>query len=214
LSNHSLAHRHQFDSAAQQKSAATLGMWIFLITEVMFFGGLILTYSVYRNLYLSAFTAASAELNATLGGINTAVLLCSSFTMALAVRASQIGRSKVTTIFLILTILLGLGFLGIKAYEYNEKFQHHLVPGYNFQMEGPNAREAQIFFSLYFALTGLHALHMIIGVGILAVITFRAYRGRFSPDYYSPVEISGLYWHFVDIVWIFLFPFLYLIGHH
>ena len=189
-------------------------MWIFLITEIMFFGGLILTYSVYRNLYLSAFIEASKELNATLGGINTAVLLCSSLTMALAVRSSQIGRNKSTVIFLILTMLLGFGFLGIKAYEYNEKFQHHLVPGYNFQFEGPEARHMQIFFSLYFALTGLHALHMIIGVGILAVITFRAYRGSFSPDYYSPVEISGLYWHFVDIVWIFLFPFLYLIGHH
>jgi cytochrome c oxidase subunit 3 len=187
-------------------------MWIFLVTEIMFFGGLFLAYSVYRNMFFEGFEEASHRLNLTLGTINTAVLIGSSLTMALAVRAAQLGTRKLLMIFLVLTIALGSVFLGIKVVEYGEKFAHHEVPGPNFHFEGEHSRSAYIFFSLYFAMTGLHALHMIIGVGIMAVLLWMSWHGRFTPDYFWPVELSGLYWHFVDIVWIFLFPFLYLIA--
>ncbi len=210
-----LALREQFDTAAQQKDASSLGMWIFLVTEVMFFGGMFLAYTVYRNMYPAVFGAASRSLNATLGAINTAVLLCSSFTMVLAVRAGQLGRRKVVIIFLVLTLILGMVFLGVKAFEWNEKFQEHHVPGPAFHLEGtPQQGEAQLFFSLYFAMTGLHALHMVIGAGLLALLIYQTYKGRFSAAYYTPIDMIGLYWHFVDIVWIYLFPLLYLIDRH
>jgi cytochrome c oxidase subunit 3 len=211
----SLALQEQFDTAAQQKDASALGMWIFLITEIMFFGGLFLLYTVYRSRYPDAFGAASRTLNATIGAINTAVLLCSSFTMVLAVRAGQLGRRKAVIVFLILTLILGFAFLGVKAYEWNEKFQEHHVPGLSFHMEGAGEQgQAQLFFSLYFVMTGMHALHMVIGAGLLSVLLWQAGRGRFSAAYYTPIDMIGLYWHFVDIVWIYLFPLLYLIDRH
>jgi cytochrome c oxidase subunit 3 len=210
-----LAVQEQFDTAAQQKDASALGMWIFLVTEIMFFGGLFLVYVVYRGRYPDAFGAASRTLNATIGAINTAVLLCSSFTMVMAVRAGQLGRRKAIIVFLILTLILGFVFLGVKAYEWNEKFQEHHVPGLSFHMEGASEQgQAQLFFSLYFAMTGLHALHMAIGAGLLSVLLWQAGRGRFSAAYYTPIDMVGLYWHFVDIVWIYLFPLLYLIDRH
>jgi cytochrome c oxidase subunit 3 len=151
----------------------------------------------------------------TIGAVNTAVLLCSSYTMVLAVHAAQLGSRKALIIFLILTMVLGCVFLGVKAYEWNEKFQEHHVPGLSFHMEGTQLQgQAQLFFSLYFLMTGLHALHMIVGVGIMLTLLMMAYRGRFTPDYYTPVDIGGLYWHFVDIIWIFLFPLFYLVGRH
>jgi cytochrome c oxidase subunit III len=205
------AHQHQFETAEQQQETSTLGMWAFLVTEVMFFGGLFGAYTVYRYLYPQAFEAASHHLNYIIGAFNTGVLICSSMTMALAVRAAQVGHRRSQVVFLILTIVLGSTFLGVKVVEYHEKFVHHLVPGPNFHFEGPHGREAQIFFSLYFAMTGMHAIHMIIGIGMLATLTVMAWRGRFGPAYYTPVELGGLYWHFVDIVWIYLFPLLYLI---
>lgn len=190
-------------------------MWLFLVTEIMFFGGLITCYVVYRNLYFDGFVAASSKLSLKWGAINTAVLIGSSFTMAMAVHAAQLGKRKALLGFLTLTILLGSVFLGIKAIEYHDKFVHHEVPGPTFEFEEAEyARPAQMFFSLYFAMTGLHALHMVIGVGLLSWLISAALRNRFSPQYFSPVEMCGLYWHFVDIVWIFLFPFLYLIGGH
>jgi cytochrome c oxidase subunit 3 len=211
----SLALREQFDTAEQQKDASTLGMWVFLITEIMFFGGMFLMYTVYRAIYPAAFAVASASLNATIGAINTAVLLCSSFTMVLGVRAAQIGWRKGIVIFVVLTILLGSVFLGIKAVEWAEKFHEHHIPGPSFHLEGTQQQgQAQLFFSLYFAMTGLHALHMIIGVGIMAYILYYAWRGRYTAEYYTPVDVAGLYWHFVDIIWIFLFPLLYLIDRH
>jgi cytochrome c oxidase subunit III len=213
LSDHA-AHAHQFDSAAQQHEAASLGMWAFLVTEVMFFGGLIVCYVVYRNLYFPAFAAASRELDVNLGAINTAVLICSSLTMALAVRAAQLGNRRTLITCLFLTLLLGSTFLGIKGVEYYDKFVHHHVPGPHFQFDGDHPEQAQLFFSLYFAMTGLHALHMIVGAGILIALIYHSWRGRYSPAYFAPVEMSGLYWHFVDIVWIFLFPFLYLLSRH
>jgi cytochrome c oxidase subunit 3 len=212
--NHSKALLHHFDTAEQQKDASTLGMWLFLVTEVMFFGGLFLAYVVYRYIYPVAFMAASHTLDVLLGGVNTAVLICSSLTMALAVNSAQIGARKSLVIFLILTILLGSVFLGIKAVEYHDKFVHHHVPGPYFHFEGPGGADTQLFFSLYFAMTGLHALHMIIGIALLSILAFRAHRGDFDVLYYTPVDMTGLYWHFVDIVWIFLFPLLYLLGAH
>jgi cytochrome c oxidase subunit 3 len=212
--SHSPALLHHFDTAEQQKDASSLGMWLFLVTEVMFFGGMFTAYIVYRTLHPGAFVAASHELDITMGAINTAVLICSSLTMVLAVDAAQHGKRKALVAFLILTILLGTVFLGIKAVEYHEKFVNHHVPGASFHFEGPEAANAQLFFSLYFAMTGLHALHMIIGITLLAILAVRAQAGRFGKDYYTPIDMTGLYWHFVDIVWIFLFPLLYLLGGH
>jgi cytochrome c oxidase subunit III len=207
--------QHHFDSLEQQHEAATLGMWVFLVTEVMFFGGLFMAYIVYRTWYPLAFDEGSHHLDIVLGGFNTAVLICSSLTMAMAVHAAQLGNRKGQVRYLILTILLGATFLGVKVIEYAEKFEHHLIPGHNFQWEGTaDPRNVEIFYTLYFTMTGLHALHMIIGIGIMLVILYMSWRGRFGPEYYSPVEVSGLYWHFVDIVWIFLFPLLYLLGRH
>ena len=203
---------HQFDDLEQQHEAGNLGMWAFLGTEIMFFGGVFAGYTIYRSQYFAAFTAGSHLLDVRLGAMNTAVLIGSSLTMALAVRSAQLGRRKTIIVFLILTILLGSVFLGVKAYEYNHKFENHLVPGIDFQYAGENAAQVQLFLCFYFFLTGLHALHMVIGIGILAVLVAMASRGKFSAEYFSPVEVSGLYWHFVDIVWIFLFPLLYLIG--
>jgi cytochrome c oxidase subunit 3 len=213
----SLALREQFDTAAQQKDASTLGMWIFLITEIMFFGGMFLAYTIYRSSYPHVFAVASNTLNVYIGAANTVVLLCSSFTMVMAVRAAQLGHRKTIVVFLILTLLLGLVFLGVKAYEWNEKFQEHHVPGATFHIEElpPEMQgQAQLFFSLYFLMTGLHALHMVIGVGIVGTITWWAWRGKYSAQYMTPVDVGGLYWHFVDIIWIFLFPLLYLIDRH
>jgi cytochrome c oxidase subunit 3 len=208
------SHAHQFDDVEQQREAASLGMWIFLVTEIMFFGGLFMAYLLYRWSYPDVFAHASHHLDVRLGGFNTAVLIGSSLTMALAVHAAQLGRRKAIVGFLIVTILLGGTFLGVKAVEYGHKFHEHLFPGAGFRYEGADPMRAQMFFFIYFCMTGLHALHMIVGIGILTVIAVMAWRGRFTPEYYNPVETSGLYWHFVDIVWIFLFPLLYLIGRH
>jgi cytochrome c oxidase subunit 3 len=205
---------HQFDGLEQQTEASTLGMWVFLVTEVLFFGGLFLVYCVYRSLFPAAFAAASRGLDLLLGAVNTAVLITSSLTMALAVNAAQLGRRKSLMTFLIVTLLLGSAFLGIKSVEYYHKFVEHHVPGPGFAFEKEYFQNAQLFFSLYFLMTGLHALHMIIGIGILLVMLWWSWRGTVTAEYSAPVEISGLYWHFVDIVWIFLFPLLYLVGRH
>ncbi len=212
--HHHPALAHHFDNLAQQKEASTLGMWVFLVTEVLFFGGLFLTYMIYRSWFPEAFAVASHELDVTLGTINTAVLIGSSLTMALAVHAAQTGERKLLMMFLVATMVLGVVFLGIKSVEYYEKFHEHHIPGPNFQFEAEYFRNAQIFFSLYFVMTGLHAIHMIIGLGIMTWMLVWSYKGVITADYASPIEISGLYWHFVDIVWIFLFPLLYLIGRH
>ena len=207
--------QHHFDSMPQQAEASTLGMWVFLVTEIMFFGGLFMAYLVYRHASPEGFQEGSSELNRVWGTINTAVLICSSLTMALAVRAAQTSQGRRTQVlFLGITMLFGLAFLGIKAIEYTDKFVHHHVPGPYFHWDGHYPKAAEQFYSLYFAMTGLHALHMIVGIGIMSVITWMAWRRTFDADYYTPVEVAGLYWHFVDIVWIFLFPLLYLIGGH
>ena len=210
--------RVQFDTEAQQKDASALGMWIFLVTEIMFFGGMFAVYTIYRSWYPDVFAIASSSLNEIIGALNTGVLLLSSFTMVMAVRAGQLGQQKMIVIFLILTLLFGGIFLGVKAYEWNQKFEEHHIPGQAaFHLAGVLPQEqghAQLFFSIYFAMTGLHALHMVIGVGILLTLIVLARKGRFSASYYTPVDVAGLYWHFVDIIWIFLFPLLYLIDRH
>ncbi len=202
----------QFEDLPQQKEAATLGMWTFLATEVLFFGGLFLTYIVYRHAYPQAFAQASKHTIVLYGAINTAVLLTSSFSMALAVRAAQVSDTPALVRNLLITLFLGCCFLGIKGLEYHQDIQEHLWPGPYFAKELPP--QAQIFWFLYWAMTGLHALHVTIGLGVLAVIARMSSLGKFSADYHNPVEICGLYWHFVDIVWIYLFPLLYLINRY
>jgi cytochrome c oxidase subunit 3 len=206
--------QHQFVTMEQQREASSFGMWVFLVTEILFFGGLFTTYTVYRHQYPRAFAEASRHLDITLGTFNTVVLIVSSLTMALAVWSAAVGRRKAIIVFLLFTMALGGVFLGVKAVEYTHKFHDHLVPGPSFHFPGPHAGPAEIFFSLYFTMTGLHAAHMIIGIGLLTVLVLKARKGRYTPEYHTPVEVSGLYWHFVDIVWIFLFPLLYLIGRH
>jgi cytochrome c oxidase subunit 3 len=233
------AHRalqHHFENMEQQREAGTLGMWVFLVTEIMFFGGMFLAYTVYRSLYPWAFASASNHLDITLGAVNTGVLILSSFTMAMAVYFTQIGKLRPQVICLVLTLLLGLTFLGIKSVEYYDKYEDRLVPGYlipsrpfgpEVQEEGQPAdphklhllhgatvRQVEMFYWIYFAMTGMHAVHMIIGAGLLLVLIYLSLKGRFDPEYHGPVEVVGLYWHFVDIIWIFLFPLLYLLGRH
>jgi len=205
---------HQFETLEQQALASSLGIWVFLATEVLFFGGLFLLYTVYRIKYPAAFMESSKLMDIKLGVINTAILLTSSLTMALAVHSAEEGEKKQATLrWLFLTMFLGIVFLGIKGIEYHHKFVEHLVPGPDFVLESINQQQAQIFFGLYFAMTGLHALHMIIGLGVLSVMGGMTWMGKFTKAYSNPIHVAGLYWHFVDVLWIFLFPLLYLIGN-
>jgi len=216
--------KHHFADMGQQSETSAFGMWVFLITEIMFFGGLFAAYLIYRVLYFDSFAAASTSINVIWGTTNTAVLICSSLTMAMAVYSAQLGRRKALVGFLILTMVLGTAFLGIKAKEYYDKFEENHVPGpsYHFVIEPEMAQrfhaidpqKTEIFFSLYFVMTGLHAIHMIVGLGLLTWLLIRSIRGGFGSAYYTPIELSGLYWHFVDIVWIWLYPLLYLIDRH
>jgi cytochrome c oxidase subunit 3 len=240
---HHPALAHQFDSMEQQKEVASLGMWVFLLTEIMMFGGLFTAYLIYRLKYYSAFVAGSTSISVSWGFANTLVLIASSLTMAMAVWAAQKGIRRLQVWFIVLTMVLGTIFLGVKAKEYYDKYEECHIPGHvigkGFNAEGgpgcttgniaeelvkrdhmPEnaalqiARQTEIFFVFYFAMTGLHATHMLIGLGVLTWLLLRARRGDFGPEYYSPVENVGLYWHFVDIVWIYLFPLLYLISRH
>jgi cytochrome c oxidase subunit 3 len=205
---------HQFETIQQQREAGSLGMWVFLMTEILFFGGMFTAYTVYRQLHFSSFEAGSHELIVMFGAINTAVLICSSLTMAMAIRSAQTGASKSTIIaYLITTMILGAAFVAIKLrFEWLRDWNEGLVPGLRWIPGPEHTPGMEQFFCFYFFMTGLHAIHMIIGLGILAVLVWMTAKGKFSSQYYAPLEISGLYWHFVDIVWIFLFPLLYLIG--
>ena len=208
--------QHHFEDLGQQHEASTLGMWAFLTTEILFFGGILCAYWVYRIMYPAAWALGAAQQNILAGGINTIVLIISSLTMALAVRNAQLGRRSGIVLMLILTLIFGSTFLGIKIYEYHTHWEEGLFPGSHWHWnEDPSlAPQVQLFMTFYWTMTGLHALHMIIGIGLLIWIIVRAAKDHFGPEYYSPVEVMGLYWHFVDIVWIFLFPFLYLIHHN
>ena len=223
-------HRHHFETQEQQREAGTFGMWLFLLTEIMFFGGMFFAYLLYRNWYNPAFVAGSNQLSIPLGTANTAILISSGFFMALAVWAAEVKKKNLLVIYLVLTTLFGLAFLGVKYFEYKEKFELHHIPGASFdvsQFINPHAyglkeeplapdmaQKTQVFFFLYFAMTGMHALHMIIGIVLLFWLMWRANRGEFTVGYVAPIENFALYWHFVDIVWIFLFPLLYLINRH
>lgn len=209
--------RHHFATPEQQFDSAMLGMWTFLITEVLFFGGMFTAYAIYRTIYADAFASTSEYMNVILGGTNTAVLICSSLSMAMAVRFAQLGRSKALVNSLLLTMFFGAIFLVIKGFEYHAKWVEGLVPGLHWDLVNYHkpqyAHEAQILFFMYFAMTGMHAIHMIVGLGLLTWLVLKARKNSFTALYYTPVEMIGLYWHFVDVVWIFLFPLLYLIGH-
>ena len=215
IAEHNL--QHHFADMDQQRETSTFGMWLFLVTEIMFFGGLFCAYLVYRATYYQAFVEGSQTMNIWLGATNTAVLICSSLSMAMAVRCAQTDKRKMMVILLLITIVFGAAFLGIKGVEYHEHWTNHQFPGPSFsfpeaEANGVNPQNVQIYFSLYWAMTGLHALHMIIGIGLVTWIVIAGARGAYSADYYSPVENVGLYWHFVDLVWIYLFPLLYLIS--
>jgi len=227
-------HRHHFETEEQQREAGSFGMWLFLLTEIMFFGGMFFAYLLYRNWYYDAFVPASNTLNIGMGAANTAILITSGFFMALGVWAAEVRKRKMLVWMLVLTTVFGLAFLGVKYFEYKEKYELHHIPGASFDISafvnppidaktgrpGQNpippdmAQKTQIFFFLYFAMTGMHALHMVIGIVLLVWLIWRANRGEFSAGYVAPIENFGLYWHFVDIVWLFLFPLLYLINRH
>jgi len=227
--------RHHFESMGQQVDATSFAMWLFLLTEIMFFGGLFTAYLIYRNWYYPAFVVGSHQLDIIWGTLNTAVLISSSFTMAMGVWCAETRRKAALVLCLVLTFVLGLAFLGIKTIEYGEKIEKHHVPGFHYSVQSfvnPEsdkdvfekyhdkalpldvARHTEVYFSLYFAMTGMHALHMIIGIAILGFMIFRAQAGAYTTGHITFVENFGLYWHFVDIIWIFLFPLLYLISRH
>ena len=228
--------RHHFETYAQQSDATNFAMWLFLLTEIMFFGGLFTAYLIYRNWYYPAFVEASHQLQIAWGTANTAVLITSSFTMAMGVWSAEMRKKTMLVFFLTLTFVLGLVFLGIKYIEYHEKYEKHHIPGFHYSVQTflnpasdpevhrqyPDdkalgldmARHTEIYFFLYFAMTGMHALHMIIGIAILGFMIFRAHAGAYTTGHVTFVENFGLYWHFVDIIWIYLFPLLYLISRH
>lgn len=227
---HSAHLHHHFATTDQQREASNFGMWLFLLTEIMFFGGMFTAYLIYRNWYYPAFVAGSHWMVIWAGTLNTTVLICSSFTMAMGVYSAETRNRKALLSYLMATIMLGFVFLGIKAYEWHDEWEHHHVPGLNFSTSefthvdprypldkplAPDmAEKTQSYFSLYFMLTGVHALHMVVGVSILLVLIVQAWGGAYSDGHMTMIENFGLYWHFVDIVWIFLFPLLYLISRH
>jgi len=222
-----------FEDEDQQKEAAALGMWTFLATEVLLFAGLFLVYSIYRNWYHPGFVIGSHELNVTLGTINTLVLLASSLCVVLAINQAQKNNPRGIVLYLIATMAFGLTFFIVKGFEWVADYHEGLVPWMNWSPEWGVTRDAagaitednnfqvRMFMVLYFIMTTTHAIHMIVGMVILAVLAYKAGQGKYTNRYYTPLEMGGLYWHFVDIVWVFLVPTLYLIdlyskgaGHH
>jgi len=221
LARHTLA--EHFHDLEQQHESASLGMWVFLATEVMFFGVLFLGLGTYRLLYGEAFEKASARLLWPIGAINTIVLLVSSLTMVLAVHHARLGQRHLLVRYLVLTATLGVCFLGLKGIEYYLDFQESLIPGFKFNpqewidkegLSPDQVPHVQLFLLFYWIMTLFHGLHVTIGIGAVGVMAVLARRGAFSPQYYAPVDVTALYWHFVDIVWIFLLPMLYLLGTH
>jgi cytochrome c oxidase subunit III len=202
----------QFDDAEQQRGAANLGIWLFLATEILFFGVLFAAYAITRVRFPEAFAAASRLTDIRLAGTNTAVLLTSSLTMAFAVHCASRGQARTSAAWMWATVALGCLFLGIKAVEYHEDYVEHLVPILNFHVDAAQADQMQMFFYMYFFITGVHGLHVLIGIGCIAVIAVLAARGAYSEKYYTPVDVTGLYWHLVDIIWLFVFPVLYLVS--
>lgn len=216
MANHSEAHpahlQHHFVDSDQQFEASKLGMWVFIVNEILFFGGLFCAYIIFRAWYPDLFTQAAQELNTFWGAVNTIVLIGSSLTVAMAIRSAQKNQKRGIEINLLITIALAFVFLLIKYFEYSHKIHIGILPGEAFYTyEGIEHPLAHVFFSIYYVMTGMHAIHIIIGIGLMIWIYLRARKNEFSSEYYGPVEIVGLYWHLVDIIWIFLFPLLYLI---
>jgi len=209
---HAHHHAHHFKSADHEFESAKQGMWIFLLTEVLFFSGLFVAFGVFRALYPDMFHEAHKMLDWRMGATNTVILITSSLTMAMAVSSVQTGKTTRAVWGLVFTLLLACGFLVVKYFEYSQKIHHGLLPGALFNSEHLTHPKAPLFFSIYFGSTGLHAFHVICGMGVIAWVLKRTANGEFGPNYYTPVEMVGLYWHFVDLVWIYLFPLLYLVG--
>jgi cytochrome c oxidase subunit III len=202
---------HHFSSLERQNEAMRLGMWLFLATEILLFAGLFTGYAVYRFEFPLAFKEASRHLNIAAGTINTVVLITSSFTVALAIHFARTDKPRAAAVCLGITLLFALGFLGIKAIEYTEHFREHALPGKYYAFEEVKVPGAAMFYSLYFLMTGLHGVHVVAGMTVLSYILWRTLQGRYSSRYYTGIELGGLYWHLVDLVWIFLYPLLYLI---
>ena len=210
---------HHFDTPKQQFDAAKLGMWVFLAQELLFFSGLFVAYGVYRSWFPETWKAASHQLNKEMGAVNTVVLLFSSFTAAMAVRSAQLGNKKATGNYILFTIACAFGFLAIKFFEYKHKFEAGLLPGRFFHPHADHLahgvttmpEHSSSFFSVYFMMTGVHGVHVLVGIGVLIWVWIRNNRGDFSKEYWTPVDIVALYWHLVDLVWIYLFPLLYLV---
>ena len=205
-------HAHHFASAEDEFEASKQGMWIFMVTEVLMFGGLFVAYGIFRGLYPEMFHDAHKMLAVNLGALNTVVLITSSLTMALAVSSIQKGKKDLSIRFLAATFFFACCFLVVKYFEYSHKIHDGLLPGALFHNSELKHPKTSIFFSLYFMMTGLHGVHVLIGMGVIAWIMRRTIRGEFGPHFYTPVELVGFYWHFVDLVWIYLFPLLYLVG--
>lgn len=209
--SHEVGVDHHYETWEQQHTSNLFGMWIFLATEVMFFGGMFLAYLIFRSIYPAGFAAAAEHQNVALGTVNTLVLVMSSLMMVLAVRGAQLGQRKVLVFFMLATAALGVVFLGIKAIEYTQHIHEGFAPGINYDLTRPDAAPEGLFFWLYFVMTGLHAIHMIIGIGLVLIVAFRGWRGAFLRERYTRVEQMGLYWHFVDLVWLYLFGLFYVI---
>lgn len=203
---------HHFDTAEQAFESSKLGVWLFLVTEILLFGGLFVLYIVFRGLYPEVFHEASGHLNKTMGAINTIVLICSSFTMAMGVSRTIHNDRKKALVCLTITFLCGLTFMVIKYFEYTHKIHEGLLPGVHFSFEELSHPKTPLFFSLYFMMTGLHGVHVLVGMGLIAWVGLRTLRSEFDEYYYTPVEMTGIYWHLVDLIWIYLFPLFYLIG--
>ncbi|MFH2050271.1 MAG: cytochrome c oxidase subunit 3 family protein [bacterium] len=214
--NHTIDHpehlAHHFHDSGQQSESAKMGMWIFLLTEILLFGGLFVAYTVYRVWNPDMFINAHKQLNVFMGGLNTVVLITSSITIALAIRSIQLDDRKNSIKLLIATLLLAGAFLVVKYFEYSHKFHLGQLPGEYYTFKGIEGTNPHVFFSVYFLMTGLHGIHVIAGIGVISWVLRKTIKGQFSSSYYTPMELSGLYWHLVDIIWIFLFPLLYLIG--
>ncbi len=204
--------QQQFDDASQQKEAAMLGMWAFIATEVLFFGVLFAAYVVCRWRFPLAFVEGSAHTDFAMGTTETAILLTSGCLAAIALRQIQLDRARQSAVLLMITSALGMAFLILHGMEYHDEFEEGLIPGIRYTQTGPDARGVELFFSLYYVITGFHSLHVLIGVVVLLVMAIRSWRGAFSSAYYTPIEITGLYWSLVDIVWIFVYPAIYLVG--
>jgi cytochrome c oxidase subunit 3 len=202
----------QFVDMRQQQEVAQLGIWVFLATEVLFFGGLILAYCVYRSAYAAGFAEAAHHTKIVIGTANTAILLTSSFLVAWAVTITKLSESRFAALLLWGAAVLGIAFIAFKGAEYTLEYREHLLPGFGFQYPGANAHTVRLFFSFYLVATGLHAVHVGVGIVALIVIGWRARHSAYSEGYHSPVTIVGLYWHFVDLVWVFLFALIYLPG--